>query len=130
MRASMPAAAPSPPSEEPMPDSAAFSLSALVDDLDTSRRDFAEFFRSASLSMTVLYRPAGAPDDQTPHTEDEVYYIASGKGWLQAGDEEHELRAESIIYVAAGVDHQFHDVTEDLRILVFWAPPRHSNRPE
>ena len=25
--------------------------------------------------------------------------------------------------VAAGVDHRFHDVEEDLRVLVFWAPP-------
>jgi mannose-6-phosphate isomerase-like protein (cupin superfamily) len=113
-----------------MPDSAAFSLATLVSGLDTTRRDFAEFFRSHRLSMTVLYRPAGAPDDQTPHTEDEVYYIASGRGWLQAGEQEHQLGPESIVYVAAGVEHHFHDVTEDLRILVFWAPPRHSNRPE
>jgi mannose-6-phosphate isomerase-like protein (cupin superfamily) len=112
-----------------MPDSAAFSLDTLVSGLDTSKRDFAEFFRSEVLSMTVLYRPAGAPDEQKPHTEDEVYYIASGRGRLQAGDQDYELAAESIIYVAAGVEHHFHDVTEDMRILVFWAPPRHSNAP-
>ena len=112
-----------------MPDSAAFSLDTLVAGLDTSKRDFAEFFRSEVLSMTVLYRPAGAPDDQKPHTEDEVYYVASGRGRLQAGDQDYELAAESIVYVAAGVEHHFHDVTEDMRILVFWAPPRHSNAP-
>jgi hypothetical protein len=27
------------------------------------------------------------------------------------------------------VEHRFHDIEEDLAVVVFWAPPRHSNAP-
>jgi quercetin dioxygenase-like cupin family protein len=40
--------------------------------------------------------------------------------------EQQEVRAGSIVFVAAGVEHRFHDIAEDLLTLVFWAPPRHS----
>jgi hypothetical protein len=30
------------------------------------------------------------------------------------------------VYVAAGVDHRFHDIAEDLALLVFFAPAEYS----
>ena len=98
--------------------------------LNPTVRDFAEIFRSpsGSLSMTVLRRPAGWPDDQQPHTEDEVYYIIAGRGAITIAEERVEIEPGSLVFVAAGVEHHFLDVTEDLEILVFWSPARHTNR--
>ena len=52
--------------------------------LSRDGHDFAEFFRSpaGSLSLTIARWPAGSVDDQTPHTEDEVYYVLNGRAAL------------------------------------------------
>ena len=108
----------------------AFRLDDLVAGLDTSGHDFAEFFRADTLSLTIAFWPAGSRDDQTPHTEDEVYYVASGRGRLRVAEEDHPVGPGSIVYVAAGVEHRFHSIDEDLKVLVFWSPPRHSGAGE
>lgn len=90
------------------------------------QHDFAEFFRapSGSLSLTVARWPAGSLDDQQPHTEDEVYYVVSGLAMLVIGDERAAVRAGSVAFVAAGVEHRFVEISEDLNVLVFWSPAR------
>ncbi len=109
----------------------AFDLADLVARLAADRHDFAEFFRAptGTLSLTVARWPAGSVDDQQPHTEDEVYYVASGRGTLTIGDELVEVMPGSIAFVAAGVEHRFGAISEDLEVLVFWSPARHSNAP-
>ncbi len=107
----------------------AFDLTQLLARLDTSRHDFAEFFRAESLSLTIAFWPAGSVDDQTPHSEDEVYYVASGRAVLRVAGEERAVGMGSVVYVAAGVEHHFHSISEDLAVLVFWSPPRHTNAP-
>jgi mannose-6-phosphate isomerase-like protein (cupin superfamily) len=107
----------------------AFTAVDLLAGLDPDRHDFAEFFRSSTLSLTIAHWPAGSADDQQPHTEDEVYYVVSGRARLSVADEDVEVGTGSIAYVAAGVEHRFHDIVDDLRVIVFWAPPRHTNTP-
>ncbi len=109
----------------------AFDLADLVARLAADRHDFAEFFRAATgtLSLTVARWPAGSVDDQQPHTEDEVYYVASGRGRLTIGDEGIDVTSGSVAFVAAGVEHRFGDISEDLEVLVFWSPARHTNAP-
>lgn len=94
--------------------------------LDTSRHDFAEFFRGETLSLMVACWPADAQDEQTPHTEDEVYYVVAGRAKLRVGSEEGEVGPGTVAYIASGVEHRFHSIQEDLHVLVFWSPPRHS----
>ena len=109
----------------------AFDLADLVCGLGHDRHDFAEFFRApaGTLSLTVARWPAGSVDDQQPHTEDEVYYVAAGRGALTIGDELVQVMPGSVAFVAAGVEHRFGDIREDLEVLVFWSPARHTNAP-
>jgi mannose-6-phosphate isomerase-like protein (cupin superfamily) len=107
----------------------AFDLDDLVARLDTSRHDSAEFFRAETLSLTIAFRPAGSVDDQEPHTEDEVYYVAAGRGKLRVAREDRDVAPGTIAYIAAGVEHHFHSIEEDLTLLVFWSPPRQSSTP-
>ena len=107
----------------------AFVAKELLGRLDAREHDYAEFFRSSTLSLSVARWPAGSVDDQEPHTEDEVYYVVSGRAGLSVGDEDAAVGVGSVIYVAAGVEHRFHDIQEDLEVIVFWAPPRHSGAP-
>ncbi len=81
-----------------------------------------EFLRVPDLSVGLYVIPAGGVDPQSPHREDEVYYVLSGKGMLTAGEHEYAAEAGSILYVAKHVPHRFHSVTDELRVLVFFAP--------
>ncbi len=46
-----------------------------------------------------------------------------GDGRFRAGDQDQEVSAGSVLFVAAEVEHRFHDITEELAVLVFFAPP-------
>ena len=100
----------------------AFTLSQLVEERRQSNRLYLEFLRVPSLSVGLYELPAGGVDPQQPHTEDEVYYVVSGQGTIRVGDEDRAVQAGSVVYVAAGVEHRFHSITQDLTILVFFAP--------
>jgi mannose-6-phosphate isomerase-like protein (cupin superfamily) len=102
----------------------AFEISRLIE--ERTDRSYLEFLRSASLSAGVYRLPAGASDPQQPHTEDEAYYVISGSASITVGEEDREVRSGSIIFVEAGVEHRFHTITEDLTVLVFFAPAEYS----
>ncbi len=89
---------------------------------------FVEQLRVADLSVGTYSIPAGGVDDQTPHTEDEIYVVCGGRARLVAGDAEVELRPGSVVYVPAGEPHRFVDVLEDLALLVLFAPPYRSRQ--
>lgn len=85
-----------------------------------------EFLREPSLSTGLYILRAGTRDPQQPHTEDEIYYVISGSGQITVAEEKRAVRAGSIVFVATGVEHRFHTITEDLTILVLFAPARGS----
>jgi mannose-6-phosphate isomerase-like protein (cupin superfamily) len=78
------------------------------------------------MGMYVL--PAGGTDPQSPHTEDEVYYVLSGKAQIKVGEEDRAVQAGSIVYVAKNAEHRFHTIEEELTLLVFFAPAEYSNK--
>lgn len=106
----------------------AFELTALLDEHAQSSKLYLEFLRVPSLSLGVYRLPAGGVDPQSPHTEDEVYYVVSGKAQIRVGDEDRSVGAGSIVLVAAHVPHRFYSIEEDLTILVFFAPAEYSNQ--
>lgn len=85
-----------------------------------------EFLRVADLSAGIYRLAAGATDPQQPHTEDELYYVVEGRGWIRVGDADREVGPSSIVFVAAGVEHRFHTITDDLVVLVVFGPAEHS----
>ena len=83
---------------------------------------YGEFLRVAAMSAGLYVLPAGATDAQHPHHEDEMYYVVRGKARFKAGNEDREISAGSILFVAAEVEHRFYDIREELAVLVFFAP--------
>ena len=74
------------------------------------------------MSAGLYVLGAGAIDTQQPHHEDEMYYVVRGKARFIAGDEDQEISAGSVLFVAAKVEHRFYDIIEELAALVFFAP--------
>jgi quercetin dioxygenase-like cupin family protein len=83
---------------------------------------YGEFLRVPALSAGLYVLPAGATDPQHPHHEDEMYYVVRGKARFRAGGEDQEISAGSVLFVAAEVEHRFYGITEELAVLVFFAP--------
>ena len=79
--------------------------------------------RSDLLNVGVYVLAAGAVDGQTPHKEDEVYYAVRGRGRFQVEGQDQAVEPGSLLFVRAGADHRFHDIQEELVLVVFWAPP-------
>jgi mannose-6-phosphate isomerase-like protein (cupin superfamily) len=85
-------------------------------------RLYREFLRVPDLSAGLYVLEPGGTDPQSPHTEDELYYVVRGSGSITVGDETRTVAAGSLVFVAATVPHRFHDVTERLQILVVFGP--------
>jgi len=100
----------------------AFEISNIIETQQQSGKLYLEFLRVPSLSVGLYALPAGGTDPQQPHAEDEVYYIISGQGSIRVGEEDREVKPGSVVFVGANVEHRFHSITEDLKILVFFAP--------
>ena len=97
-----------------------------VEEIDRERAKsgklYHEFLRVPTTSAGLYVLAAGAADPQRPHREDEIYYVIRGRARFRAGDQEAEVSAGSILFVAAEVEHRFYDITEELAVLVFFAP--------
>ena len=100
----------------------AFNITELIKQQEQTPRSYLEFFRADSMSLGVYRLAAGAHDPQQPHGEDEVYYVVGGRGSVKVDAEEREVAGGDVIFVRAGVEHRFHSITEDLTLLVFFAP--------
>ena len=100
----------------------AFELDDLVARQAASGRSYLEFQRSTDLSAGLYVLPAGGIDRQQPHTEDEIYVVMAGRATIRVGAEDRPVRPGSVVFVAAGVEHRFHAIEEDLRLLVAFGP--------
>jgi mannose-6-phosphate isomerase-like protein (cupin superfamily) len=105
-----------------------FELTDLVTQQKDSDKLYLEFLKVPDLSMGLYVLPAGGLDPQSPHTEDEVYYILSGRAKIKVADQDRDVGAGSIVYVAKNVEHRFHSIEEELKVIVFFAPAEYSNR--
>jgi len=106
----------------------AYELTQLISQRADSNKLYLEFLKVPDLSMGLYVLPAGGTDPQSPHTEDEVYYVVSGKAQIKVAGEDRALQAGSIVYVAKNVEHRFHSIEEELTVLVFFAPAEYSNK--
>src|SRR3712207_9304921 len=70
------------------------------------------------------YAPRGV-DPQEPHTRDELYVEASGRGWFVRGDERVAFDLGDALFVAAGVEHRLGDFIADLRTWVILLCVKH-----
>jgi mannose-6-phosphate isomerase-like protein (cupin superfamily) len=83
---------------------------------------WAEHLRVPDLSVGTYSIPAGGVDGQSPHTEDEIYLVAAGRATITTDTGEAAVGPGDVIFVPAGETHRFVDVTEDLALVVVFAP--------
>jgi Thermophilic glucose-6-phosphate isomerase and related metalloenzymes len=81
-----------------------------------------EFLRVPAMSAGIYVLSAGATDKQSPHQEDEIYYVVSGKAKMRLGREERSVSQGDVIFVEKALEHRFFDIAEELVLLVIFAP--------
>lgn len=99
-----------------------FHIASLTAKNEANQRAYLEFLRVPALSAGLYRLQAGGADPQQPHGEDEVYYVVSGRGAIHVAGEDQPVEPGTVVYVKANDEHRFHTITEDLAILVFFAP--------
>jgi mannose-6-phosphate isomerase-like protein (cupin superfamily) len=103
-----------------------------LDELEAARaasgRLYHEFISVPDLSGGLYVLEAGATDPQSPHDEDELYVVMSGRARVSVAGEARPIASGSVIFVGAGVDHKFHDIEERLVLLVVFGPAEYSRQ--
>ena len=105
-----------------MPTETFYDLPAVSAERAQSGKLYREFLRVPALSAGVYVLAAGATDPQKPHKEDEVYFVVRGRAKMLVAGEEQVVKAGTVIFVPANAEHRFFDISEELEVLVFFAP--------
>jgi mannose-6-phosphate isomerase-like protein (cupin superfamily) len=88
---------------------------------DTVAMRFQYALRRGTMKLG-LYAPRRA-DVQTPHTQDELYIVVAGSGDFLKNGQRRPFAPNDVIFVEAGAEHRFVDVTGEFAAwVVFWGP--------
>jgi mannose-6-phosphate isomerase-like protein (cupin superfamily) len=100
------------------------SQSFTVDQLAAQFDDgYQEFLRRPGMSLGLYRLPVDGADHQHPHASDEVYIVHRGQAQLDVEGNKIAVGPGSVISVDPGREHHFTNITEDLEIVVVFAPP-------
>ena len=82
---------------------------------------FATIFERGSLTLEI-YAPRDT-DPQSPHTRDEIYFVAAGRGEYVCGEDRHSFGPTDMLFAAAGSVHRFENFSDDLVVwVIFYGP--------
>ena len=84
---------------------------------------YREVLRVPALSVGLFAAAAGHDDVQSPHEVDEVYVVVAGHAVLEVDGIRTPVETGSVAHVPPHVPHRFVDVTEDVLVVVLFAPP-------
>jgi len=77
--------------------------------------------------LVKMYGPRGV-DAQTPHTRDEVYVVARGRGRFMCAGRTEPFETGDLLFVPAGVEHRFVEFSEDFMTWVLFYGPEGGER--
>jgi len=104
-----------------------FTLTELQAERAASGKRYLEFLRVPALSTGIYVLPKEGLDQQTPHHQDEIYSVVSGRARMKItrnGEmpEDRAVTGGTVIFVEAGTEHRFHSIEEELVVLVVFGP--------
>jgi mannose-6-phosphate isomerase-like protein (cupin superfamily) len=99
-----------------------FDMTALVASMAGKPIEYLEFFKVPALSCGIYHLAADSIDPQQPHKVDEIYYVVAGKGRFTGANGEVAIAQGTVLYVAAEEQHKFHNIEQELTLLVVFAP--------
>ncbi len=98
-----------------------FDLEQLQKQLTSAPVQYKEFLNVPALSCGLYRLAVGARDMQSPHDEDEIYFVLAGRAKMKLGDTERLVEPGNLLYVGATETHSFFEILEEMTLLVFFA---------
>jgi mannose-6-phosphate isomerase-like protein (cupin superfamily) len=104
-----------------------FNLAELETERAARGKRYLEFLRVPALSTGLYVLPKDGQDQQTPHKQDEIYYVIRGRARMKItrddqAPEDRLVVGGTVIFVEAGTEHRFHSIEEELVVLVVFGP--------
>ena|SRR6516165_3698697 len=106
----------------PMTNTHFYPLARLENERTQAEKPYLEFLRVPAMSAGIYVLAPGQADAQSPHAEDELYCVLRGQARMRVGLEDRPVGPGLVIFVGAGVEHRFYEITEELLVLVCFAP--------
>ena len=83
-----------------------------------------QMLQRGTLDVRLAAAPRVPPTELTTHAQDEVYVVIRGQGVLFHDGRRDRFEAGDLMFVAAGTEHRFEDVSKDLAVwVIFYGPP-------
>ena len=98
-----------------------YEMQDLLKQLEQSGKPWLPFLDVSTLNCGVYSLAKGSEDGQSPHKQDEVYYVLEGEATLEVNGENIPATRGGVIFVKAGVVHRFVHIEKDLKLLVFFS---------
>jgi mannose-6-phosphate isomerase-like protein (cupin superfamily) len=101
-----------------------YRLGDVLNEQERGGDPYLEFLHRRSLEVGVYVLAPEAVDkgEKIHPTEDEVYFVVSGKAILHADGQDYDVASGDVVFVAANTEHWYHSISEQLKLLVFFAP--------
>lgn len=96
-----------------------FDLDLILQTLDNKGKSdyFLDFMHNSSFEAGVLRLNPDQKDIQGPHSEDELYFVVEGAGYINILEKNHEIKKGSCIFVPSKTRHYFHGNKDRLVVL-------------
>ena len=98
-----------------------FDIEALKQQATDAPVSYQEFLNVSAMHCGLYHLAQGSTDMQTPHDEDELYYVLEGKAQLKVADKTTEVKPGVLLYIRASEEHAFFEISEDMVLLVLFA---------
>ncbi|MCB1709742.1 MAG: cupin domain-containing protein [Halioglobus sp.] len=98
-----------------------FDLAQIRQRLKGKPAEYLEFLNVPALNCGIYFLAAGSTDMQSPHDDDELYLVLSGKAQMRLDNAERAVGPGSLLYVGATTEHSFFEIEEDMTLLVIFA---------
>jgi mannose-6-phosphate isomerase-like protein (cupin superfamily) len=100
-----------------------FDIKKYIEDIKNSDGYFHTFLNRQNIAAGVLVLEPGEEDTQTPHDDDEVYFVIRGDGYLKISDKDYAVSEGKAYYVQKNIPHKFFGNKKELVVLYFFSGP-------
>jgi mannose-6-phosphate isomerase-like protein (cupin superfamily) len=100
-----------------------FDTNEYVKNIEKSPSYYHTFINRDSLAAGILRLGPDEEDTQSPHANDELYYVIRGDGFLNIAGKDYPISEAKAYFVGKNIEHKFHGNKKELVVLYFFSGP-------
>ena len=100
-----------------------FNTNEYIKNIEKGTSYYHTFINRNNLAAGILRLKPGEEDSQSPHENDEIYYVVRGDGFLNIAGNDYEISEAKAYFVGKNIEHKFHGNKKELVVLYFFGGP-------